>query len=254
MARCEFASDHHDDYHEHMINESFLLEELKKISSAEKAKVSSWFFKTGIGQYGEGDQFIGVVMPDLRRLAKKYFQEVDLKLIVLLLENKIHEVRMLALLILTYKAEKANLDQLEELASFYLRHAKRINNWDLVDVSTPKVVGKYLLVRPEKRNILLKLVKSPNLWERRIAVLATFPLLKAKQFDELLMVSESLLKDRHDLIHKAVGWMLREMGKVDEKELKKFLDRHAVMMPRTMLRYAIEKFDVLTRNHYLGRK
>ncbi|MFA7245174.1 MAG: DNA alkylation repair protein [Candidatus Magasanikbacteria bacterium] len=226
--------------------------ELKKLTNESKAKILSGFFKTGKGQYGEGDKFLGITVPEQRTIAKKYYENASFVDLQKMLKNKIHEYRLTALLILVYKYEKSKDEKLQkQIYNFYLKNLKHINNWDLVDVTTPNIVGDYLTKNPEKKNILYKLVKSKNLWERRVAILATFRLIREKQFEDTLAISEILLADKHDLIHKAVGWMLREMGKRDIKPLVKFLDQHAIMMPRTMLRYAIEKFPEEMRKYYL---
>ncbi|MDD2656222.1 MAG: DNA alkylation repair protein [Patescibacteria group bacterium] len=226
--------------------------ELKNLTNEAKAKILSGFFKTGKGQYGEGDKFLGITVPEQRTIAKKYYENASFVDLQKMLENKIHEYRLTALLILVYKYEKSKDEKLQkQIYNFYLKNLKHINNWDLVDVTTPNIVGDYLTKNPEKKNILYKLVKSKNLWERRVAILATFRLIREKQFEDTLKISEILLTDKHDLIHKAVGWMLREMGKRDIKPLVKFLDQCASTMPRTMLRYAIEKFPEEMRQYYL---
>lgn len=231
----------------------FLTKLVRKAGSSDRARASAWYFKTGPGQYGEGDVFVGVSMPELRKMAKKHFRQVTLTEVAELLRCEIHEVRMLALLCLVYQAAQADASTLKSLTDFYLSQTARINNWDLVDVTSPKIVGQYLLVHSDSRKILRTLANSSNLWERRIAVVATFPLIKAQQFEEALQIATSLLQDQHDLMHKAVGWMLREVGKADKAVLEKFLQKHAPMMPRTMLRYALEKFNDSERHRYLGR-
>ena len=223
-------------------------------ADAEKAKILQRFFKTGGGEYGEGDVFLGLVVPKLRILAKE-FSNLNINEIQELLDNKIHEKRMIGLFILIKHYEKAtreNNDKLKmEIFEFYLKNASKnnINNWDLVDLSAPNIVGKYLI--DKDREILYKLARSSNLWEKRIAILATFALIREGEFADCLEISEILLPDTHDLIHKAVGWMLREVGKRNEGELKSFLKRHYKNMPRTMLRYSIEKFPENVRKKYL---
>ena len=226
-------------------------EELKSKANSEKAKILSGFFKTGKGEYGEGDVFLGVVVPELRKIAKKYCG-INSKEVEELLNSKIHEERLIALFILIEHYKKADSEQREKIVRFYLANTKNINNWDLVDLSAPKIVGDYLL--DKDRAVLYKLVKSENLWERRIAVLSTFTFIRNNQFDDTLRISEILLKDKHDLIHKAVGWMLREIGKRDINVLRAFLNKHCKVMPRTMLRYAIEKLDEKERKGFLGKK
>lgn len=228
-------------------------QELKKLTNPKKAKILARFFKTGKGEYGEGDRFLGVTVPEQRKVAKKY-SETSLADLQKLLESRIHEHRMTALVILTLKFPKANDEFKKEIYNFYLKNTKRINNWDLVDISAPKIVGEYLLDKPEKRKILYKLSKSKNLWERRVAIMATFAFIRNEDFKDTLKISKILLNDEHDLIHKAVGWMLREVGKIDQEKEEKFLKKHAGKMPRTMLRYAIEKVDERKRGFYLNRK
>lgn len=221
--------------------------ELKSYSNPEKAKLLSGFFKTGKGQYGEGDVFAGIMVPYQRIIAKKY-KDVELKELQKLISSKFHEHRLTAFLILTYKYPKS--EDKKELYDFYMKNLKHANNWDLVDLSAPRIVGQYLLDKP--RDVLYQLAKSSDLWECRVAVLSTFVFISHKQYDDSIKIAELLLDDKHDLIHKAVGWMLREIGKRDVKTEEAFLDKHAKKMPRTMLRYAIEKFDDKMRKHYLN--
>jgi 3-methyladenine DNA glycosylase AlkD len=223
--------------------------ELKQSADPVRAKHSQGFFKTGPGEYGEGDIFLGLTMPQVRIVAKKYFKEVSLVDVQQLVKSKYHEFRMCALVMLVYKYEK-DMER-KEIYEFFLKNTKYINNWDLVDVTVPRTVGFYLV--DHDRSILYKLVKSSDLWERRIAVLATFAFIRLNDFKDSLKISEILLNDKHDLIHKAVGWMLREIGKRDEKVLEKFLDKHYAEMPRTMLRYSIERLEEGKRKSYLKR-
>ena len=224
--------------------------DLSQLSNPEKAKKLSGFFKTGKGQYGEGDIFLGIPVPEQRKVAKRY---IDLPLNDLqeLLSSKIHEHRLTALLILVSKYGKADNSGKDEIFSFYLRNTENINNWDLVDLSAPKIVGDYLFNKDT--SILFKLAKSNNLWERRIAILSTFKFIRNNDFEDALSISELLLHDEHDLIHKAVGWMLREIGKRDQEIEERFLSKYYMQMPRTMLRYAIEKFDENKRKFYLAQ-
>lgn len=231
-------------------------DELHALANKKITQNSQRFFKTGPGQYGEGDQFLGIRVPVLRTLAKKG-QDLSLAEVENLLHSKWHEARSLALMILVLKAEKArkkNLKNFEEYVDFYLKNRAFVNNWDLVDGSAPYILGHDLLLHPHKRELLYRYVKSKILWERRIAVLATFTLLKAGDFKDILALAQELLNDKEDLMHKAVGWMLRELGKKDEQVLRKFLDEHTPRMPRTMLRYAIEKFSEKDRKYYLTLK
>ncbi len=223
--------------------------DLKELGNPEKAKVLSRFFKTGTGEYGEGDVFLGVVVPETRRVAKKH---KDLKLVELqkLLNSKIHEHRLAALLVLVEKYPKGDEKEQKRIFEFYLQNARKVNNWDLVDLSAPKVVGAHLLKK--NRAILKKLARSKNLWERRIAIVSTYAFIRDGDFADTLKISEMLLNDEHDLIHKAVGWMLREVGKKDQDEEEKFLKKHFKKMPRTMLRYAIEKFSKKKREFYMS--
>jgi len=234
-----------------MSSVSQLKKELKEISSPKQAKILQRFFKTGRGEYGEGDIFLGVKVPAQRKIADK-FQELSLEDLEKLLNSKIHEHRMTTLFILIEQYKKANESGKKKIFGFYLKNTKNINNWDLVDLSAPKIVGDYLLDKP--RNILYKLAKSNNLWERRIAIISTWIIIKNNEFEDTLKISKVLLKDKHDLIHKAVGWMLREVGKKDQKIEEEFLQKHYLKMPRMMLRYAIEKFEENRRKFYLRKK
>ncbi len=226
-----------------------LRKELKKLANSEKAKLLQRFFKTGKGEYAEGDVFLGIMVPQQRELVKRYWKEITLKEAEELLSSKFHEERLTSLFILVKKFEK-NSEQRKDIFDLYLRNTENINNWDLVDVTTPRIVGAYLT--DKKRDVLYKLVKSNNLWERRISVLATFAFIARREFGDSLRIAEILLNDKHDLIHKAVGWMLREIGKRDQKVEEDFLNKYYKQMPRTMLRYAIEKFNEELRLKYLN--
>jgi 3-methyladenine DNA glycosylase AlkD len=225
--------------------------DLRSIANPEKAKILSGFFKTGKGQYGEGDIFLGVTVPRQRRIANKY-GFLSLKDIETLLSSRVHEHRLVALLILVQQYRKADIQEKETLADFYLGHATRINNWDLVDLSAPYILGDHLYGKDAA--VLFRLALSENLWERRIAIIATFAFIRKYRFSETLGIAEALLRDQHDLIHKAVGWMLREVGKRDVMSLERFLKDHADAMPRTMLRYAIERFTASKRQYWMGKK
>ena len=230
------------------------LEELKKdfskLANPEKAQLLQRFFKTGAGEYGEGDVFFGITVPEQREIVKKYWEALSLSDVRELLASKIHEHRLTALLILVKQYQKANEENKKEIFDFYLKNTKNINNWDLVDLSAPNIVGDCLLEKD--RNIIYRLVKSDNLWERRISILSTLAFIRKNQFEDSLNLSEILLKDKHDLIHKAVGWMLREIGKRNVKTLESFLNKHYKSMPRTMLRYAIVKLAEKDRKAYLN--
>ncbi|HEY1064019.1 MAG TPA: DNA alkylation repair protein [Candidatus Saccharimonadales bacterium] len=224
---------------------------LRQAANPEKAVFFPRFFKAGPGEYAEGDQFLGVTVPHVRLVAKRY-ADLSLTEIELLLTSKWHEERLLALIILVQQTKKANESTRQQIFEFYLAHTAYINNWDLVDTSAGYVVGVWLDGRPEKMSVLKHLAQSESLWERRIAMIATFAYIKQGRADEALIIAEILLYDKHDLIQKAVGWMLREIGKrVDGVLLTEFLDMYAATMPRTSLRYAIEHFTPETRRHYL---
>lgn len=222
--------------------------ELNRFSNRRKATVLGRFFKTGPGGYGEGDTFIGVAVPDTRRVAREFcdLSQSDVKR---LLTSLIHEERLLALFILNQQYVKGRAVTKRWIYDLYLTHTQYINNWDLVDSSAPNIVGRHLFER--SRRPLYKLARSRNLWERRIAILATLFFIKNDDFDDTLAISEILLADDHDLIHKAVGWMLRETGKRDLRREETFLASNYRRMPRTMLRYAIEKFPEQKRQRYL---
>ena len=231
-----------------------ILEDLRKdlnlYTSPQKAEVLKRFFKTGKGQYGEGDIFLGVQVPDLRKIVRKY-ANIPLDNTLNLLRSKIHEERLIALLIMVEKTKWADEAGKETLFKKYLENTQYINNWDLVDLSADKIVGSYLFEKP--KDILYSLVVSENLWERRIAILATFDFIKKGFYEDTLKLAKILLNDRHDLIHKAVGWMLREIGKRCSQEvLEQFLLVNYKQMPRTMLRYAIERLPEDLRQQYLN--
>ncbi|MCK9344497.1 MAG: DNA alkylation repair protein [Candidatus Pacebacteria bacterium] len=224
---------------------------LKKLGTKRKAESSAWFFKTGVGQYGYGDVFIGVTVPEQRKIAKEFF-ELPLAEITKLLESKYHECRLTALLILVGQFKKADERGREKLVKFYLKHTKHINNWDLVDLSASYILGEYLF--DKDRAVLYKLVKSKNIWERRIAIIATHAFIRKGSCADTFNLAEILLADTHDLIHKAVGWMLREVGKrVSRPALVEFLEAHTHKMPRTTLRYAIEHFSEIDRKKFLAK-
>jgi 3-methyladenine DNA glycosylase AlkD len=231
--------------------------DLKKVSSPKKAQILQRFFKTGPGEYGEGDVFLGVTVPQQRELVKKYWSDINLKDVENLLHSKIHEYRLTVLLILVKKFEQAfkkeDLKLQTQIFILYLKNTKYINNWDLVDLSAPNIIGFYL--RDKDRSILYKLAISKNLWERRISILATYSFIQKGESKDTLKISEILLKDKEDLIHKAVGWMLREVGKrIDQNIEESFLKKYYQIMPRTMLRYAIERFKESKRKKYLTNK
>jgi len=231
-----------------------LLEDLRKdldlYASPQKAETLKRFFKTGKGQYGEGDIFLGVQVPDSRKIARKY-ASIPLDNTLNLLRSKIHEERLIALLIMVEKTDNAGVSDKEILFKKYLENTQYINNWDLVDLSADKIVGSYLFEKP--KDILYSLAVSENLWERRIAIIATFYFIKRGFYEDTLKIAKTLLNDHHDLIHKAVGWMLREIGKRCSREvLEQFLFVNYKQMPRTMLRYAIERLPEGLRLQYLN--
>ena len=227
-------------------------QELKSVADSRNAKILAGYFKTGKGEYGHGDVFLGIKVPIQRVIAKKY-KDADLVSISKLLKSKIHEHRLTALMILADQFEKAKTDALKKkIVTFYLKHITCVNNWDLVDSSAQFILGEWLY--DKDRSILYKLARSKNLWERRISIIATFAFIYKGEHKETFKIAEMLLKDEHDLIHKASGWMLREVGKrARERELLKFLDKHYKVMPRTMLRYAIERLSEPKRRHYLSK-
>jgi 3-methyladenine DNA glycosylase AlkD len=229
-----------------------LKKELREMADPDRAKLSDRYFKTGPGGYAEGDRFLGLTMPNQRYLIKKYWQNISMAETQELLQGKFHEERMLALLIMVAKFEKGDEALKKEIFELYLANTRSINNWDLVDVTAPKIVGAYL--EGKDCGILFKLAKSKNLWERRIAILATLRFIANGRPELSLEIAELLVNDKEDLIHKALGWMLREIGKrCDQEAEEQFLRKHCKTMPRTMLRYAIEKFDDKKRACYMKK-
>ena len=231
---------------------SEIRKELQKLADPVRAKLSQRFFKTGKGDYGEGDRFLGMVMSEQRKIAKKYSDNISVEdTIKLLRSGKFHEERMVALLILILKYKKGSQVEHKQIFESYLENTKFINNWDLVDVTCSNIVGAYLFDKDKK--ILYKLAKSKNLWEKRIAIISTFYFISKGKISDTFKISKILITDKHDLIHKAVGWMLREAGKRDKAKLVKFLEGNRLKMPRTTLRYSIEKFSPAERRRYLTR-
>lgn len=223
-----------------------LKKELRASADPERARNLAWFFKTGKGQYGYGDRFIGLTVPTVRRIAHRYVH-LPLTDVATLLASPIHEHRFAALEILVAQYER---EKSKAIFDFYLKHTKFVNNWDLVDTSAPYIVGEHLLKRPRK--VLYRLAKSKNLWERRIAIVSTFSFIKAGEIDDTFAIAKLLLDDDHDLIHKAVGWALREAGKQSKPELLRFLKANYAKLPRTTLRYAIERFPAAERKRLLA--
>jgi len=227
---------------------SDICDRLRKLGSRQRARALKRFFKTGPGEYGEGDVFVGLCVPDIRKLLEEY-RALPLKEIIRLLKSPIHEARLLALVILVRVYAQGDASIQERIYNLYLQNTRFINNWDLVDVSAEHIVGAHLRHRDKSR--LKKLAASGLLWDRRIAIIATFHYIKRGEFDWTLRIAKLLLRDPEDLIHKAVGWMLRETGKRDRAVEEKFLKAYCKTMPRTMLRYAIEKFPEKLRQKYL---
>jgi 3-methyladenine DNA glycosylase AlkD len=222
---------------------------LRSLADATIAEHHLRFFKCGPGQYGEGDAFLGIMVPMMRTLSKE-FMPIPVAEAVVLLQSKWHEARLLALMILVRKYERDDAMR-DEIYRSYLANTHRINNWDLVDASAPNIAGAHLLERD--RTPLYDLAKSKSLWERRIAIIATQHFIRHDDFDDTLRIAEILLDDRHDLIHKASGWMLREVGKRNQPLLERFLRKHAKQMPRTIRRYAIERLSPELRAQYMAR-
>lgn len=231
-------------------NATVIRQELEIYIDPIKREYLPRFFKTGKGQYGEGDRFLGVVVPNTRLVARKH-REVPFEVVAELLRSEWHECRLCALLILVERFKKSDEPMRKELYEFYLSQTARVNNWDLVDLSAPAIVGGYLLDKP--REELYRLAASPLLWEQRIAVVSTITLIRNRDFIDILRLSELLLHHPHDLMQKAIGWMLREMGKRDPDLLVQFLEKWSKQMPRTMLRYSIEKFTPDERAYFMKR-
>lgn len=229
-------------------NAAQVRKELARRSNAEVAAFLQQFFKTGPGEYGEGDRFRGIRVPVLRELSRT-FRGLSLNDTIKLLHSKWHEDRLLALLLLVRRFRTADERQRAEIYRLFLANIDRVNNWDLVDSSAPQIVGAFL--REKDRQPLRQMARSTSLWERRIAIMATFDFIRQDDFDETLRIARILLRDPEDLIQKAVGWMLREVGQRSRGALRRFLGEHAARMPRVMLRYAIEKFPETERQKYL---
>ncbi|OGZ69562.1 MAG: DNA alkylation repair protein [Candidatus Staskawiczbacteria bacterium RIFCSPHIGHO2_02_FULL_34_9] len=227
-----------------------LIKKLKKSSNKERAKSSAWFFKTGKGQYGEGDIFLGITAPEQRKIAHQ-FQELSFIDIKRLLKSKIHEHRFVALEILVMRYEKGSDQEKKEVVNFYIKNIDRVNNWDLVDTSASYILGHFLYDKDKK--ILYKLARSKNIWKKRVAIVSTAYFISQGHYKDTINIAEILLPEKHDLIHKATGWMLREVGKKSIVTELAFLDKYCNIMPRTMLRYAIERFEQNKRAYYLNK-
>jgi 3-methyladenine DNA glycosylase AlkD len=227
-----------------------LIKDINCERNKSKALILQKFFKTDKGQYGYGDIFLGITVPIQRKIAKKY-QDINISDLQKLITKKIHEYRLISLLILIFKYQKSKdkKDQ-TKFYDFYIKNINFVNNWDLVDLSAPHIIGNYLSNRSHRP--LYNLAKSPNLWHRRIAIISTFAFIKKQDFKDTLKIAQLLLNDEHDLIHKATGWMLREIGKRDISILYQFLDKFCSKMPRTMLRYSLEKLPKDKKKHYMS--
>lgn len=236
-----------------------ILSGLRALACEEKALTMPVFVQAVPGGYGEGDRFLGCVVPEQRKLAREY-AELPRDQLLKLFASPWHECRQTGLFILVGQFERAakrrnpnRAAECHDIVEFYLANLAAVNNWDLVDSTSPKILGAWLAEHPDERGLLDRLAESDVLWERRVAVLATFALIRNHEFSEIIRLSESLLHDQHDLMHKAIGWMLREMGNRDQLELERFLTKHAKEMPRTMLRYAIEKLTQRERAKWMRR-
>lgn len=236
-----------------MENVQKIKDELKNHSDKEKASFLPGFFKAVLGGYGEGDIFLGVRVPDQRKIAKKYYKNITQKELEALMQDPHHECRLTALIMLVNKFQKSKKEEeRKKIVDLYLNNINCVNNWDLVDSSADKILGEYLF--DKEKDILYFFAKSGNLWKQRVAIISTLYFIKNRKYDDTLKLAETLLQHEHDLIHKAVGWMLREVGKKDFNTELKFLKKHYRKMPRTMLRYAIEKFEPDLRKRFLNGK
>ncbi|MFA4855485.1 MAG: DNA alkylation repair protein [archaeon] len=225
-----------------------LKQEIAALANARCAAAMQRYFKTGKGEYGEGDKFLGLTIGQQREIAKSH-KGIALQQLAPLMQSGIHEERLVALLILVEKFSKAGEEEKRKIFDFYFENMAGVNNWDLVDLTAPKIVGAFLL--DKDRKMLYRLAKSQIIWEKRIAIMATLAFIKEKDFKDTFAIAELFLNDKHDLIHKAVGWMIRETGNRDLAAEEAFLKKHYGKMPRTMLRYAIEKFPEEKRLAYL---
>lgn len=228
-----------------------LSQQLESYACVEKAQQLTRFYKTGKGEYAEGDVFLGITVPELRKISKSHIT-LDLSELEPHIQSKFHEERLAALFILVAQYKKGSIDKRQQIFDFYCDHMVYINNWDLVDQSAHHIVGAHL--DNKSREILCQWARDANLWVRRISIVATWHYIRNNEFEDTLTIAEILLKDKEDLIHKAVGWMLREVGKKNKNILEQFLEQHAHQMPRTMLRYAIEKLPETQRQMYMKQK
>ncbi|MDH5378334.1 MAG: DNA alkylation repair protein [Gammaproteobacteria bacterium] len=230
------------------IKASEIISQLKGMGDPERARINQYYFKTGKGEYAEGDRFLGIRAPEMRQVAKACFS-INEEQLRKLIQHPLHEIRFVATQVLVLQYKKGDEPQRKRVYDFYLENLDYVNNWDLVDCSTPHVIGLHMLTH--NRRPLYKWVKSKNLWYRRIAIMATQAFIREQEFSDTFDLAEILLEDEQDLIHKAVGWMLREVGKRDRKAMESFLKTRYQTMPRTMLRYAIEKLPETRRQAYL---
>jgi 3-methyladenine DNA glycosylase AlkD len=228
-----------------------VIRQLKNIANDKRKKTNEYFFKTGKDSYSSHDKFIGVSTPDIRKIAKQVYKDFNLNQVDKLINDEIHEIRFCALIIIVYKYQKNKKIDSKEIFDYYLTNIKSVNNWDLVDFTAPQIIGDYIYHNQNKLNLLFDFSKSNNLWEKRIAILATFAFIKNGEFKTTLAIAKQLLNDKHDLIHKAIGWMLREIYKKNAEITKSFLRENYIKLPRTTLRYAIEKMDKQQRLNYL---
>jgi 3-methyladenine DNA glycosylase AlkD len=228
-----------------------LRRDIRNVASAKRARINARFFKTKPGQYGHGDVFIGLSVPQARKIAHKHL-DLPLSDVKVLMKSKIHEERVIGLEILTAKFRKSDETGKKTYFEFLLKNLDAVNNWDLVDGAAPYIIGPYLVDKPGERKILYKLAESKNLWHRRVAIIATYAFIRKGDFKDTFNIAELLMKDKHDLIHKAVGWMLREIGKRDSEAEEAFLRKHYRTMPRTALRYAIERFGKGKKLFYMS--
>jgi len=225
-----------------------IINELEALGTREKREVLMRFFKTGKGDYAEGDRFFGARVPEVREVAKRHLL-ADIATVEELLKSDWHEARLCGLLILTLRFKKAKGDERDKIARFYLSHTDRVNNWDLVDLTAPSLLGEWLIDRP--RTKLYELAESRLLWDNRIAIVSTLAFIRANQLDDTYSLATKMMAHPHDLMHKAIGWMLREAGKRDHDRLFQYVAEHRTVMPRTMLRYAIERFSAVERKQLL---
>ncbi|MDR9415510.1 MAG: DNA alkylation repair protein [Gracilimonas sp.] len=222
------------------MNSDQIIKELKALADPKKAQHSKRFFKSGSGEYGEGDKFLGIKVPEQRKVAKKH-RELSADEIQKLLQSEYHEIRLTALFLMVYKVEKGGQQELDEMTDLFLKNLEAVNSWDLVDSSAHQILGRYL--EDTDKDLLFDLARSNDLWKKRIAMISCYHFIKQNDFNDALAIAEILVHDEHDLIQKAVGWMLREIGNRDLATEESFLKKHYQNMPRTMLRYAIEKFE-----------